>query len=254
MNLRQSIVALWLVALALAISGGVYAASMPSSPQTLTPGETSMMDVLNYGPQNITATAGNITAMLLYGISQTKSWQGFYGNVSGTITLDDANNFTFYNWTSVHPRGQVYATLNNSVEWHTVECFNFTGEGLNLTGMDMFYNISPNDADNINITFNQTDHMPFTVGFRNFSYCPTTYIFQDDQYQQGNFQNVLLWDITNNETGWIYATMIENKTPNAINRLTCYNGQVCDFQLLVNENGHWTDIETTQYYFWVELL
>jgi hypothetical protein len=67
--------------------------------------------------------------------------------------------------------------------------------------------------------------------------------------------NVLLYDNTTiNQTGWIYTTLIENRTPSSTNDLVCYNGQACDFQILVNEDGHGTNTATTPYYFWVELL
>ena len=84
--------------------------------------------------------------------------------------------------------------------------------------------------------------------------CPTTYINQNDAAQSANFVNVLLYDPAINDTGWIYTTIIENKTAGSTNDLICYNGESCDFQILVNEDGHGTDTATTTYYFWVELL
>jgi len=232
-----------------------FAMADPSSPSSLTPGATSTFNPGNYQTQTVTATAGNITALLISGISQTRAWQGYYGNVSGSITLDDANNFTFYNWSASEPRGQIYATLNLSITWNGVQCFNFTNDSsANMSTMESYYGISSDDYDGINETFNETNHVSFQVGSRTMTSCPTTYIFQNDVPQGENFTDVLLYDPTLNDTGWIYTTLIETKAVNTHAKATCYNGQQCDFQLLVNDDGHGTNTAATTYYFWVELI
>jgi hypothetical protein len=236
--------------------GLVVAAALPTAPNSLTPGVSTTFIPGSYGPRSVDAIAGNVTALVITSIGQTKDWQGYYGNISGSITLDDANNFTFYNWTSAEPRGQVYATLNDSIAWSGVECFNYTNDSRAYwQTMESFYGIPTDGVDGINETFNQTDHPAFQVGSRTMTGCPTTYVFQEDSYQQENFVNVLLFDPTINETGWIYTTVVENKTIGpSQSDLLCYNGEPCDFQLLVNEDGHGTDTATTTYYFWVELV
>jgi hypothetical protein len=235
-----------------------YAAANPTAPNSLVQGWTSTFVPGNYPTQTHNAVAGNITALVLTALGQTKAWQGYYGNITGSITLDDANNFTFYNWTSAEPQGKIYATLNSSIAWLTVECFNYTANtGLgyaNETSMETFYGIQMDDVDGVRETFNETSHPAFQVGSRTMSGCPTTYVFRDDQYQTADFVNVLLYDNTTvASTGWIYTTIIENKTNGAVNDATCYHGQLCDFQLLVNDDGHGTDTAATTYYFWVEL-
>jgi hypothetical protein len=236
--------------------GFVVAATLPTAPNSLTASAPSTFDQSAYGPRSVEAIAGNITALVVTAIGQTKDWQGYYGNVSGSITLDDASNFTFYNWTSAEPRGQVYATLNSSIGWSGVNCFNYTNDSAAYwQTIESFYNIPNDGVDGVNETFNQTTHPSFQVGSRTMSGCPTTYVFQSDAYQQSNFANVLLYDPALNETGWIYATIIENKTiGSSQNDLLCYNGVQCDFQILVNEDGHGTDTASTTYYFWVELV
>ena len=39
---------------------------------------------------NATALAGNVTELSISGFSITQSWQGYFGNVSGTIQLADS--------------------------------------------------------------------------------------------------------------------------------------------------------------------
>lgn len=246
------------LAVALAFIGSfAIAANEPTSPTELTPSGPSTFDESNYADQTVEALAGNVTALTIAAIGQTKTWQGYYGNITASITLDDANSNTFYNWSAAEPRGQVYATLNNSITWGNVGCYDFaSGTFADESTIETFYGIATDDVDGVAETFNQTDHPSFEVASRTMSGCPTTYIFQNDAYQQQDFANVLLYDNSTaiNQTGWIYTTLIENKTAGSTNDLVCYNNQECDFQILVNDDGHGTDTQTTTYYFWVEIV
>lgn len=234
----------------------VTAANEPTSPTDVTASGPSTFDESNYAAQSIEAIAGNITSLSISAIGQTKTWQGYYGNITASITLDDANQFTFYNWSSAEPRGQIYATLNDTITWTNVGCYDFTDlTYANETTIETYYGISTDDVDGVAETFNDTNHPGFQVGSRTQSSCPTTYIYQNDAVQRNNFVNVLLYDNSTavNETGWVYTTLIENRTAGSSNDLICYNGAPCDFQILVNDDGHGTDTVTTTYYFWVEL-
>ena len=228
----------------------------PTAPQSLTEGLHSSFNEGNYATQSIEALAGNITAVVIDAIGQTNAWQGYYGNITATITLDDANNFTFYNWTSAEPQGEIYATLNSSIAWSGVRCFDFSNMsgGANWNTIESYYSIDTDDDDGVNETFSLTDHTNFEVASNTQTGCPTTYVYMNDQAQTVDFANVLLYDPSINDTGWIYTTIIENDTVGSSQGdLVCYNGQSCDFQILVNEDGHGTDTTSTTYYFWVEL-
>ena len=54
--------------------------------------------------------SGNMTSLGINSTKITLRWQGFYGNVTGTITLDDASNNTLYNWQLASPQGEIYAS------------------------------------------------------------------------------------------------------------------------------------------------
>ncbi len=228
-----------------------FAANNPTAPATLDGGQSSTFNTANYQAQTIYAYAGNITAIVLHGVGQTKAWQGYYGNITATVTLDDANNFTFYNWSDAEPRGQIYATLNSTITWATVDCFNFTGTVMNETVIENYYSIQTDNVDGVPETYNSTYPL-VQVADRNLTSCPSTFIFQNDTAQQTNFVNLLLWDTADVNSGWIYSTIIENKSVGGQD-MDCYNGQYCDFQIIVNEDGHHADTSTTTYYFWVEL-
>jgi hypothetical protein len=89
----------------------------------VTSGNSSRANIT--APMSIPAQAGNVTEINIFGYSITKSWQGYFGNVSGTMTLSDSANNVMYNWSIVSPRGQVYASTNNSIQWENIQCFNY---------------------------------------------------------------------------------------------------------------------------------
>lgn len=233
------------------------AGDVPAAPKGVVREGSTRFDPTNYADQTQDIVAGNITQLTIDAISQTRAWAGFYGNISGTITLDDASNYTFYNWTSAEPQGQVYATLTNTVDWNNLNCMDFTDVtgNVNETIFENHYGIETDDVDGVEETFNWTNHPAFTVGYRSFTGCPTTYVYQNDAAQSTNFVNVLLADDNNDADGWVFTTLIENKDANQTGTdKACYNGEDCDFQILVADDGHDTNVAVTTYYIWVELI
>ena len=211
--------------------------------------------------QSHEAQAGNVTQIDIDGISQTRHWQGYYGEITGTITLDDAQNWTMYDWYNAEPRGEVYAVPNisngnNHPTWTSVECFD---HDTNMQRWEIYYNMSWNDPDGINETFNDTDHPAFSVGDYNItaSSCPSIFTYVNDQAQFDKFSEVLL-----QTDGYqiIYATIIEND--NAPNRTdpVGFDSNTHDFQLIVGEDGTSADpstgvvnTDTTTYWFYLDL-
>lgn len=224
-----------------------------ASPTSLTSGASGGFNESQYPSKNVTALAGNVTEVTIVGTTPTKAWQGYYGNITGTLTLEDASGNVFYNWTVNEPKGEVYASKNSSITWTQIECFNFTANEtvINLTEAEAAYNIDVNDSDGINETFNETSHSTFYVGTTTITTntCPSTYVFDDSGTQSTNWENILL---TDNES-LIFTTIIENDLANQDADPTGFNGIAYDFQLLVAEDGHDSDFSTTEYFFWVEL-
>ena len=68
------------------------------------------------------AIAGNVTEITLTAFTTTQSWQGYYGNVSGTIQLADASDNVLYNWSLASPEGEVYSTRNSSESHRQQRC------------------------------------------------------------------------------------------------------------------------------------
>ena len=94
----------------------------PVSPDQMTTVGSERRSVSSTG-ESIEAQAGNVTALNINHTRVTEAWQGYYGNVSGTVVLDDANNNSMYDWAIAIPSGEVFATRNSgSVTWSNIAC------------------------------------------------------------------------------------------------------------------------------------
>jgi hypothetical protein len=192
---------------------------------------------------SITTAGGTFTTLVLNATTQTLRWKAYVGNVTGTITLDDALNATIYDWNPVTIAGEVYASRNNSVSWSSIGCANNTTV---VTEQNQL-NITTTKADSINSTFNQTVHRRFYVGTTlvTNSTCRSIATYVNSSRQQANenatFQEVLLQDSSNR---FVYTTLLENDAQG-------YNNGAFDFQLIVAES----DVTPTPstYYFWAEI-
>lgn len=213
----------------------------------------------------IPAIAGNVTELSISGFSTTQSWQGYFGNVTGTITLSDSGDNSMYNWSLASPQGEIYASTNNSLAWDYIQCFNFDADGTyaddtlniggtsqhgtNLSILEEMFGIAADDVDGVNETFTLlgTGHNTFYTNNIEFSEgeCRSTQIFSNSGTGEDNkFEEVLLYEPT---TRSIVFTSLLNED------ILGFDDRTHDFEMLVLENGHATDTLTTTYYFWVEL-
>ena len=215
---------------------------------------------------NHSAIAGNLTEITLYGYSTTRAWQGYFGNVTGTIQLaygsePGTNEYVFYNWSIVDAQGQVYASTNSSIQWENIQCFNFTAtgaiddtdeepgemnlKGMNVTQLEESFNITSRDVDGVNETFTSTTHSLFYVISYDFeNICQTVRTFNSSGIP--TFEQVLMYEPESNSV--IFTSLLKE------GGVVGFDGGTYDFQMLFLEDGHGTNIETTTYYFFVELM
>ena len=244
----------------------VYAAQV-SQPQG--PDSISVLNSGRYQEKNtsvtIVAEAGNVTELLINDTRSTESWQGYYGNISGTITLDDASNYTLYSWSAASPTGEIYATnISTGIAWATVKCLNFNGasssdtisyQTMNESSLENDYSINSTDNDGFSETFTQTytcgggEAACFKIGQLTVPnatcHMVTTYV--DEAAQTASFKEVLLTD--NVTSGLIFAALLEDNDDGFKGGVDAH-----DFQMLVAENGHpGFETTTTNYYFYIEL-
>lgn len=251
---------------------GIAYPTHPIGPNTLEVVKSERLANTSYGPKSTWAQAGNVTELVINATSPTRSWQGYFGNISGKLTLDDANNNTLYDWTMLEPRGKIFAAINQTINWERIRCFNFTsdeggqeGTGwfettINATTENNRTGLTNVDADNINNTFIWTTHKRFQVGVKTIveNMCPATatYINNGSQSESTGaaFVEVLLTDAVPSNA-LVFMTFIENQDPYNFTDVIGFDGKTHDFQMLVLEDGRSEAHREllTLYYFWVEL-
>lgn len=202
----------------------------------------------------IQAEAGNVSELRMNVSSVTRGWQGYYGNISGVIVLDDSLNNTMYSWELADPEGEIYAARNSSINWNesNIICANITHVETEETRLN--FNLGTGqDIDGINETFSYATHPSFVVGNNSFAsdecnFTVTTYV-DDGPPAAGSrtFNETLLWSTA--EGGIIYMAYIFIGSSDGFKTGT----DNYDFQMLVGEDGHAGDTTPVNYYFWVEI-
>ncbi|NOZ80363.1 MAG: hypothetical protein GXP63_01710 [DPANN group archaeon] len=198
---------------------------------------------------NSSHSGGKIIVANLNVTQQDSHWKAYVGNVSGRLVLENANNYSIFEWTITEVTGEVYATRGNSVNWTTVECANITHVDAEELAMNHTASYTPDD--NITNTFSTANnHSSFFAGASTITQnsCNfTTQTFVNGSQQVGStyFKEILLYD----GTSIVYSTLMES------DRYGYDTGSTYDYQILVAERG---DPEfsgqSTNYYFYVELL
>ena len=194
-----------------------------------------------HDPQSVDAIAGNVTELNIRGYTTTQSWQGYYGNVSGTIELADSSDYVFYNWSVASPEGEVYASTSDNVDWASISCFNMSNNTA-LNNLETTFNIDSDDVDGVNETFIFNNHEEFYTANNYFSsgQCSNTKLYNSSG--SGIFDEVLLSDGSN----IVFGSLLKEDEVG-------FNNKPYDFEMLVLEDGHGTDTSPTSYYFYVEL-
>lgn len=185
------------------------------------------------------AVAGNITELNLNGFSVTQSWQGYYGNVTGTIELADSSGNVLYNWSQASAVGEVFAAYQG-IDWQGLSCFDMSSQ---LSSLEAEFNIGSSDVDGVDETFTRNDHAEFYVGTTQFSSgeCNNTKV--NGPGGAATYDEVLLMDSYNRT---VFTALLSDDTLG-------FDNQRHDFEMLVLEDGHGTDTDPTIYFFYIEL-
>lgn len=237
--------------------------AVPQGPDTINI-STSGRNPANTQPITVQAKAGNVTGIVIDGTRVTEAWQGYYGNITGRIVLDDGFNYTLYDWNLPQPTGEIYASNGSSVDWTKIYCMNLSYKRplngsladdvdyrINMTQIELNFGINLSDSDGLNETFFNyyTNAVGFRVGaitINNEDGCSMAHPYTDEVYNTA-WQELLL---TDNES-LIFTALIRD---NADSYKPSTSSETADFQMLVLENGHWGSADTTTpYYFYVEL-
>lgn len=219
-------------------------------------------------PGSLESFAGNVTEITTpEGIGTTQAWAGYFGNISGTIMLADNSDNVMYNWTLSSPEGEIFASINNSISWDNIQCFNFTATGTyqdeggnggttnlhgkNITQIELEYNIRYDDLDGVDETFYLSGlgtHNTFYVNSKEFGEgeCRNTRINDwTGLGQDDNFEEVLLYEPSTASV--IFGALLNED-------VLGFDNRPHDFEMIVLEDGHQTDTEVTIYYFYAVMF
>ena len=236
-----------IVAIAL-FSVAVFA--VPEGPEAIERGADERRTTASGGSLE-QADAGNMTSLNINNTAITARWQGYYGNITGTITLDDAGNNTMYSWAIASPQGEVYAVNHSTTPtWANVKCVNFSAgleQNISLADLNSGIGILDNtNRESFNKTFNLTYQGGFSVGSTPIvagDECPLVSLYVNNNYDETDF-NVTILHQNQSKDMAIYAAILEQQAAG-------FSGATLDFQMIVGDNGD--IVGTTNYYFYVEL-
>ncbi|MEM2139157.1 MAG: hypothetical protein QXM96_03310 [Candidatus Woesearchaeota archaeon] len=189
---------------------------------------------------------GYIHTLRLNAEQQDMKWKAYVGNVSSTFVLDDANDYSIYQWNVDSFTGQVYITRKTTAPlWTSISC---ASEANKITE-DTSLGHTSTSADSINRTFGARIHNNITIGTNTIynNTCYATTLWQNDaavpQTSNAVWQEIVLYDTTS----LLYAVFVENDKIGYRGDGTTY-----DFQAIVPENAT-AGSSTIPYYFYLEL-
>jgi hypothetical protein len=205
------------------------------------PGKSSGLNYSYSGSGTAYSTEpGNLTFFQVdaYGGSINTHWAGFYGNVSGNLTLEDANGNVFYDWTGLGIAiGEIYASNVSIVLWDSINCTNSS----QIDAINSFLNVTGADTDSVGYTYSENIHPSFSVGGRAFlaNTCNTTNTYSNGAKDASLFSQILLAD---SQDCPVFTTLINASSAS-------FEGSPVDFQLLAGvKKSSLTDL-----YFFIEL-
>jgi hypothetical protein len=242
--------------------------ALPIGPKSITPGLNERWPA--WDPLSEEALAGNVTSLDFNGSTTTRTYQGYYGNITGMIVLGDSNNNTLYDWSLANPQGEIYAVRSATPvvpDWESVVCADQT----HLQTEDTRLNVNETiDEDAVNETFvvggapDQLARFPtsdftypqFWVANQSIeaNTCAVASLYNSTQEPSPYFKEVLLEDSTKN---YIIYTSIIAHTINPFAESDGFNQMNHDFEMMVGEDGHGANIGSTAtpstYWFFLEL-
>jgi len=236
---------LYLFLLILAGTLSLYLANADPQGATIS-GTPSVDSGPNKTPGSRTDAGGKIITLTLNLQQQDTAWKAYVGNVTGTYVLQNANNDSIYQWpTSASITGEVYISRNSSLNFSSgaITC----ASNAQMVTEQSVFGMSASDTDNVNNTFNSTNHTSFNVGTNPIAQnaCRAIALWVNNTLQAPSasavFQEVALFDTHT----LVYASLI-NKGNFGFDNTTRY-----DFQAIIAENR--TTPTGTPYYFYLEL-
>ncbi|MCK4670722.1 MAG: hypothetical protein KAT43_05975 [Nanoarchaeota archaeon] len=185
------------------------------------------------------ATGGYIANRDLLVQSQTNAWQGYYGQITGNLSLADASGDVMYAWTSVTIEGEVFASRSNSVVWTSIAAYN--GTGVNMSNCTVEETITGTGSDRVNKTFTAGTGPRASTNIANQVIAVNSACATETYVSGAQVSDVWEEYILTDGTNYVWASEINDSG-------TAFDGNTEDFQLIVPANT-----TTLTYYLYVEL-
>jgi len=190
------------------------------------------------------AQGGFVTEIDFAAVAVTAKWQGYYGNVSGSIALKDSQGNAMFTWDwNAADGGEVIATTNTSIPpWALVNLTNAT----DMTAMETAWLWDANTSDGPLITFeNNTDDVTIAGILVN----NTNGTSRLGAGTAGDFTEVVLKNGASagaDKDDFLFVGII-NASKEA------FDGTIKDFEMLVATPDTVAAGDTETYYFYVEM-
>ena len=242
MNMRTIGIAVIVVALVAAFTGIVSA--VPDGANVTIDVNKSTMTTAATGTD--AAEGGYITGINLTSEQSTAKWQGYFGNITGSIVLADSNDDKMYDWGEVtNVSGEVFATTRTSAPvWADANSVTTTERDNGTYGINALWGWS-DTADDADATFNDATGSVTVAGLAEITGTVATTVGAILP-AVSNWQTLVITDVASIDAkeDYIFVGPIQNSTEG-------YRGSSVDYQIIVPEN-----IETgsqNTYYFYVEI-
>jgi len=235
-NIKMLLSAVILLQAMLLIAGTAIAVNNNLDRAIIINGTTETVFPRNGSASNVSA-GGYITQIDIYPqFNQTKNWQGFYGNVSGIISLKGNNEKEMYNWSINLTNTSIYATTDSVfTNWSTLY-------NANISNLDSLWFNSEIMADTVANTYKTGD------GARTFV---NTSLDAYHVHTLAGFVDYVIQSVsgvgTKNDTLW--AAVVTEPRLN-------YKYEYSNYELLVpvtNNGTRFGDTQGETYYFYIEI-
>lgn len=186
-------------------------------------------------------TGGTITVVNINTTSQNPHWKAYVGNISGRLALQDGASNAIYDWNISSMEGEIYATRKSTVvDWNSIVCADET----HISAEEDSLNFSSGNEDSIINTFNKKSHAAFYAGLTSLpaDSCNSTNLYVNGD-ASSDFEELLLYD----GSYIVYTSLLEN-------RITGFDGNEYDFQMILPDSGLEGSQAPETYYFYVELI
>ncbi len=243
MKMKTTIVILALFVFAIT-ANIMLAADEPYGPDGISVESNEQGNLSQIAAVQVNAAAGNVSQLSINASEITTHWQGYFGNITGTVTLDDAQGNTMFDWSAAidyAPAGEIYAANSSITSWSDVMCVTLYGNNtsVNTSTLETMYGMDDSEGDGINETFTTTQDI--TIGTNLLSNCPATNTYVNNASDANYFNETLL--VENSTKAVIFATQMEDDA-------TGFDGRSWDFQMIVAESDA---AGTTPYWFYLEI-